>query len=162
MSGNVFDERSQFIKGIHHESCKKVNKIREIAQREEINLFDIEDVENLTSFFMESKEMSYDYFLYWMYLIGCHIKKRYEANWVLIHYKSEDLNRIVPAIMNNTQDIWQVGNFCYTYYYLKNRMQGISFETFYRLEIERLIWKPKFKDLNLPDEYLILIEENGL
>ncbi len=38
-------------------------------------------------------------------------------------------------------------------------MKGIGFSTFYKLEVDRAIWKPKLKDINIPVENIVFIEQ---
>ena len=53
----------------------------------------------------------------------------------------------VPLIVDSKNDIWAVGDFCYTLYFNKQRMKGLGFDFFYKVYIERKVSKLNLKDL---------------
>ena len=159
MDRNVFDIEKEYVKSIHLNYCEKLDELKSITGIKKIDLREVDSIKNLTVFFMKKADKSDENFLRWMFVIGNHIKGKFRGKWLLIHYLSRDVDRFVPAVSNDNEDIWQVGNFCYNYYYSKRRMHRISFPTFYKLEIERLIWKPKILDLNISYKNFLFIEK---
>tara|TARA_R110001592_G_scaffold212961_1_gene465614 strand:+ start:103 stop:585 length:483 start_codon:yes stop_codon:yes gene_type:complete len=154
----IFEIEKEYIQCIHLNPDEKLEELRRITGKEEIDFKDSNHIEILTDFFMKKSPKSDGNFLLWMYAIGSHIIGKFDGKWILIHHTGEGLNRHVPAVVNIDNDIWQVGDFCYLYYYQKKRMHGISFMTFYKFDIERVYWKPKYTDLNIPEENFIFIE----
>lgn len=159
MNDNVFDMERKYLESIHLNSCEKLDGLNEMVGIEQLDLKEVENIENITNHLMKKSDKSDENFLRWMYVIGSHIKMKFNGSWILVHYKGDNVDRYVPAVVNDDQEIWEVGNFCYRYYFAKNRMKGISFSTFYKLEINRAIWKPKLKDINIPLENIVFLEQ---
>ena len=100
-------------------------------------------------------------------VIGRHIKLKFDGEWVVIH-KLILLNQFgpvidtfIPAIIDRNENFWDVGSSCYNSYFRKYRLRGISFHTFYMLEVERAIMKSKLKDNYINLEEVIFIERES-
>lgn len=158
MDNTVFKKEAEFIKSIHLNSEKKLSELKELTGMDKIDFDSLNDIELLTSFLMKKAKKSDNNFLMWMCAVGSHIKRRYNGKWVLVHYSNFLFDIYMPAIVNADNDIWEVGNFCYRYYYAYRRMSGMSFMFFYKLDIERVALKLKYSDLNKPEEDFIFLE----
>ena len=157
---DVFEIERDFVESIHLNYHDRINDIKQLVGIEDVDNHKLDTIKDYTIYFMKNADKSDKNFIKWMYLIGCHIKVKFNGSWIFVHYEDDHMNRYVPAVLNDRNEIWQVGNFCYIYYYSKNRMNGISFNTFYKLEIERMIWKPKITDLNIAKNNFIYIENS--
>jgi len=157
-SESVFAKEREFIESIHLESNEKLKELKKVTKMDLINFEDQKDIEKLTYHFCKKARKSDRNFLLWMYVVGSHIKAKNNGSWVLIYYKDMFGERYVPSVVSVDEDIWEVGNFCYIYYYLKRRMSGISFKAFYKLDIERAIREFKYLELNIPVERFFFIE----
>lgn len=159
MSINIFEKERNFISSIHKNYEDKVAEVKKIAGIQECDFGEKNTIEIITNRMMKKAEKPDYHFLYWMYVIGIHIKRKYNGRWILLHYQAKNFDRLVPAVINSEQEIWEVGYFCFDQYYNKNRMRGISFSFFYKLRIDRSICKPTLKDINIPLENIVFLEQ---
>ncbi|UJH68997.1 hypothetical protein [Allomuricauda sp. SCSIO 65647] len=156
----IFVAQEELIKTIHLNTSEKLDKLRKVTEFQGENLTEYQSLKTITNAIMWKAEKSDSNFLLWLHYMGHYIKYKYKGYWVLLRRERifSEGTFLSPAIMDKTSDIWTVGDFCHTLYYKKGRMRGISFDTIYKIHIERLAWKPKFEDLNIPREDLIMLE----
>lgn len=148
----------EFVKNIHNDTSVKNTNLREILGIELANK-EYENLKEVTEIVMYEAEKSDRLFLLWLHFVGNYIKLNYSGSWVLLNRELIGEQYFVPCVMGLDNEFWAVGDFCSTYYYKKNRMNGISFETFYKLEIDRVIWKPKYNELNIKREDIFYLED---
>ncbi len=122
MDSSFLKKEKEHATSIHLNSNEKVNEIVKETGITEIKFGDLNCIRNITHHFMKIAKKSNENYFNWMYSIGCHIKEKYNGGWVLIHYQGVDFKRHSCTVVNNKDDIWQVGNFCYTIYFNKYRM----------------------------------------
>lgn len=157
----VFERESEFIINIHKDRQNKLDELFQIIGDKFEDISSYEVLEHITNMIMKKVKKSDKNFLLWLHCVGCHVKFNFDAKWILLRvdkYIGENIHTYYhPAIMDKNTEVWEVGNSCYIQYYLKRRMHGISFLTFYKIHIERSIWKPKFHELNYSDDRLIVL-----
>lgn len=156
MLSSVFDLES--VRRIHLDTERKLDSLRELTGLDQIDFSEASDVEKLTYYFMKEAKKSDDNFHWWMYVVGCHVKRRFKGEWILIHYKNTLFEAFIPAVVNEDDEIWLVGEFCHRYYFKYRRMNGISYNTFYKGVVDRAIMKLKYTQLNKPQDNFIFIE----
>jgi len=152
---NIFQKEIEFIKNIHLE---EETKAKDLITTDIVE-YSYDSLKLVTSIIMKKTERSDTVFLLWLHFIGNYIKLNFEGKWILLRRRLGEITYLVPCVIGADNEFWLVGEFCQNYYYNKNQMYGISFETFYKLEIERVIWKPKFEELNLLESDLVLLED---
>lgn len=158
IENNVFVRELNFIQNIHRNTYEKLIQLSNLISRKTVYGLSYDDVKLVTLAIMRKCKRSDQNFLLWLHFAGCYIKNTFNARWILVHRQVDSIHYYVPFMMDEKEEIWDVGDFCYIYYYLKNRMKGISFELFYKLEIERTLQNNKFDDLNIPRADLIYLE----
>ena len=138
----------------------------EIASKSGINKIDYGNkkvIEDLTDLFMKKLKKSDRNFFLWLYIIGNHVRDKFDGEWIIIH-KFIKLGEFGPhfeifdpAIINENEDLWNIANSCYSSYYKYNRLNRISFHTFYMLDVERSILKTKlYQNIRSIDEVIFL------
>ena len=159
-NSSVLEREVAFMMNIHQGTDDKLNELFEaIGERfEDVATYDA--LERITFAVMKKIKKSDRHFLLWLHVVGQHIKLKYDGYWVIIKHGDKSSGEYYfPAIMNANTEIWRVGNSCYKLYYTKRRMYDMSFDTFYKLHIERAIAEYKFSDLNIPESDLIILEQ---
>ena len=154
----ILAEEVEFIMKIHNKTDDKIREMQEATGIELQEVTSYESLKKVTDLIMTKLRKSDRNFLFWLHFVGHYIKTICNGRWALIKRREYDSLYYSPLIIADDTAVWLVGDFCYTYYYAKKRMHGISFETFYKLEIEKLIFKPKWSDLNIPEKDLIILE----
>ena len=166
MTIDIFEKYKDEILNIVVNGKIIVSEISAKSSVQNIDFSDKDTIEYLTEIFMKKLKKNDRNFLLWLYIIGSHIKKKYEGEWVVIHkfllFKQfgPPIETFIPAIIDKNENFWNVGNLCYQDYYLKYRLRGISFHTFYMLHVERAIYKSQLSDNIRSLDEVIFIERN--
>ena len=158
---NVLFENQEFIKSINHRTEDKLQELNLITGQK-INDFEAYDsLKKITSLIMNQSKKDDYHFLLWLHYVGYYTKTKYKGEWALIRRPKlvQQGDFLSPIVINQSSDVWLVGDFCYQLYYKWNKMKNISYNTFYKGDIERVAWSPKFKDLNIPNKNLIELEK---
>jgi len=155
---DIIEREIDFMKTIHQNTDEKLMELQYTIEVELDDLTSYEALELVTKKIMWDVKKSDRHFLLWLHFVGHYINEKHDAKWVLIRREWNDSQYFVPFVMDKNTRIWRVGDFCPTYYYKKKRMRGISFNTFYKLEIEQYIAQFKFHEINISADRLIELE----
>lgn len=142
----IFERKIDFVIDINNSPKEKLDELLSIIKISENDIKSKNFVMEVTKKVMKEKSND-SLFLLWMHFIGFHIIRKYKAKWILIKYPGIRKEfYYIPFLVDSSQELWNIGNGCESIYYNKRRMYNISFDVFYKLEVERAINKPNLKD----------------
>jgi hypothetical protein len=154
----IFEKENEFIKKIHLESETKIQALS-IITGEILEKFESKaTLERITNSVMKILKKSDSHFLLWLHACGQFIKMKFNGKWALIKVNNKLGKYYEPIIIDTENEIWRIGESCRNLYYLKNRASGIHFELFYKLDIERYIYRPKLGDAGFKLDEIIFLE----
>lgn len=157
MLPNIYQKEKEFILKINTNVDEKLKELFSILKiNYELESYDF--LKKVTGIVMKEK-VNDKLFLLWLQYVGEYIIKKYKTKWILRKRLGFDREYyFVPYLVNNENDLWRIGDECYTDYYNKQRMHNIGFELFYKLVIQRYGLKPKLGDKAFSKEYFIFID----
>jgi hypothetical protein len=154
----IFEEEKEFIEKIHLESETKIQVLSNITGEIFEKFESKATLERITNSVMKVLKKSDRHFLLWLFACGQFIKMKFNGKWALVKMNNKLGNYYEPIIIDNKNEIWRIGESCRNFYYLKNRASGIHFELFYKLDIERYIYRPKLGDAGFKFDEIIFLE----
>ncbi|MCF7568402.1 hypothetical protein L3X37_08495 [Sabulilitoribacter arenilitoris] len=149
---SVFQNHQDFLLNIHKNKEEKLFEFFRLINHEKVDISDYDNLKKITHLVMNQLKKSDDNFLSWLYFCGEHINLKFNCKWALMKYNFINKEWYSPILINEKNDIWNIGQDCERLYYKYNRLYNIEFSTFYKMSIERLLSKNKLGD----------IEQNGL
>jgi hypothetical protein len=154
----VFIEESSFISSIAENKTEKLEMLFLLSEKRYVNFSSFETLQEITVFIMKKTKKSNFAFLLWLYTVGEHLKEIFKGKWMLEKRNNILGEYFVPLIIDSQNDVWLVGDFCYSLYFNNNRMKNIGFNFFYKVYVERKVSKLNLLDLNIDKCNLIKIE----
>lgn len=146
---SVFQSHQDFLLNIHKNKEEKLSEFFRHLNHEKIDISDYDNFKKITHLVMTQLKKSDENFLLWLYCCGEYINLKFNCKWGLIKYKLHTKEWYSPILINETNDIWNIGQDCERIYYKYNRSFNIEFSTFYKMSIERLLNKTKLSDIKL-------------
>ena len=158
----IFSKEKEFLFSIHEAPSFKIQELGGVLDFDVSNVDDYEMIKKVTLAVMRKNARSDRKFLLWVHFIGYHIKFKYDAKWALVKFTlpngKNTLDHFYPILIDKENTLWKVGEFCLEAYYYGKILLGDSFLTYYKLHIERAIYKTKLSDLHLEEGRLILLD----
>lgn len=158
---NILYKNHDFFMKIHDSTSTRLENLKSVTALPIEDFSSDFTLKQVTQVFMKRLNKSDSNFLIWLHYVGHYLKIKYDGKWGLIKRKkiAEAGTFLSPIIINKAEDVWLVGDFCYDLYFRWNRMKGMSYSSFYKGSIERIAFAPKFEDLNIDREDLIILEQ---
>jgi len=117
----IYIEELDFIASIAINKKEKLNMQFLFSGKRYLNFRDVQTLEEITVFLMKKKGKSNVGFLLWMFAVGEHLKEIFNGKWMLEKRSNILGEYFVPLIIDSKNDIWMVGDFCYSLYFNKDK-----------------------------------------
>lgn len=144
---SAFQSHQDFLLNIHKNKEEKLSEFFRVINHENVDISDYVNLKNITHLVMKQLKESDENFLSWLYCCGEHINLKKNCKWALLKYNFINKEWYSPILINEKNDIWNIGQDCERMYYKYNRMHSIEFSGFYKISIERLLHKTKLGNL---------------
>ncbi|MEW4923640.1 hypothetical protein [Algibacter sp. 2305UL17-15] len=144
-----FQNHQDFLLNIHKNKEEKLSELFRLINHENVDISDYDNFKKITHLVMKKIKKSDKAFLLWLHCTGEHISFKFNCKWALVKYNLPTSKVwYSPILINETQDVWMIGQDCEKMYYKYKRLYDIEFSTFYKMSIERLLHKTKLSDIN--------------